>query len=756
MTSSIRLALALLFAFVAAVPSVAGSQNRAHDRDRDALLGELETAPAPGVPGRLTVFGEGAFAVLAPERDGAPRAVMAGATVGRKGHLVLFGHGGYLGLGSAEREDGRELLRRSLEWAGQGLPRSARRRVELVDAAPLAPVLAKLGFEVSLRDAPGAKPALVVLGHSHPSAQERADLAASMAGGGGLLCAATGWGWQQLNPGRDIATDLPLNLLLQPFGLAATGGSSGGDGDGAFRVAPARSAAEGDLAHAGRTLERLTAGKLADRDGAAARGVLLDAALAVPEDEPRIGAPIAALAAERLDLWRAGRATPLSPDPRDSLSVSIWTRRWERAAPDDVPAAPGIEAFPGLLPSGLELVDRSVTVPAGPRGRRSLGLWSPAGSVVRVEVAGGQVPARTAVRVGAHSDELWHKPRWERWPRISRAVPLIDGQVELATAFGGLLYLELDQALGDDLRLEVSGAVAAPLLRAGADDAELAAFRAQLEALPPAATAPWVELAGRHVILTVPADAARACADPAGAIAYWDATWEAHVALLGAPLADRPERFVFDRQISAGWMHSGYPIMAHLVSARDALDTSRLRREGDWGLFHELGHNAQDRAWTSANMGEVTCNLFSLHAMERMAGIGVGDNERGGGLLPALRAHRAAVAQGEAGFDELRGDPFAMLAPFVELQLAFGWEPFTAVFAEHRAVAADAGADPLGLGPPRGAGAARDQAVRDQWALRFSRAVGRDVSPFLRSCGWPLSESVGESLSDLDGWMPGQ
>ena len=38
-------------------------------------------------------------------------------------------------------------------------------------------------------------------------------------------------------------------------------------------------------------------------------------------------------------------------------------------------------------------------------------------------------------------------------------------------------------------------------------------------------------------------------------------------------------------------MHSGYPFMAHLASAADWVDTTYLLSEGDWGTFHELGHN---------------------------------------------------------------------------------------------------------------------------------------------------------------------
>jgi hypothetical protein len=40
-------------------------------------------------------------------------------------------------------------------------------------------------------------------------------------------------------------------------------------------------------------------------------------------------------------------------------------------------------------------------------------------------------------------------------------------------------------------------------------------------------------------------------------------------------------------------MHSGYPMMAHLDAADRILDLDMLQSDGDWGVFHEFGHNMQ-------------------------------------------------------------------------------------------------------------------------------------------------------------------
>ena len=55
-----------------------------------------------------------------------------------------------------------------------------------------------------------------------------------------------------------------------------------------------------------------------------------------------------------------------------------------------------------------------------------------------------------------------------------------------------------------------------------------------------------------------------AAADPITLMNTWDLLMDAAADLEGTSHARaREERFVADRQISAGWMHSGYPIMGY-------------------------------------------------------------------------------------------------------------------------------------------------------------------------------------------------
>jgi hypothetical protein len=78
---------------------------------------------------------------------------------------------------------------------------------------------------------------------------------------------------------------------------------------------------------------------------------------------------------------------------------------------------------------------------------------------------------------------------------------------------------------------------------------------------------------------------------------------------------------------------------------------------------------------------------------------------------------------------------------YVQLRRAFGWEPFKKVFASYRD--ASAGAAPR-----------NDDEKRDQWMVRFSKVVGRDLGPFFRRWGVPVSPEAEKLIGHLPPWMP--
>jgi hypothetical protein len=179
--------------------------------------------------------------------------------------------------------------------------------------------------------------------------------------------------------------------------------------------------------------------------------------------------------------------------------------------------------------------------------------------------------------------------------------------------------------------------------------------------------------------------------------------------------------------------------MTHMDGAVFMTELAKLRDGSNaWGLFHELGHNHQAGDWTFSGTGEVTCNLFSLYGIETLCSP-VPTN----GGHPALDQTRRIEIYLEDGapFEEWKREPFLALQMYMQLQAAFGWDAFKRVFAEYRDL-------------PAGERPKDDDEERDQWMVRFSRAVGKDLGPFFAKWGVPVSESARAEVAGLGGWMP--
>jgi hypothetical protein len=77
--------------------------------------------------------------------------------------------------------------------------------------------------------------------------------------------------------------------------------------------------------------------------------------------------------------------------------------------------------------------------------------------------------------------------------------------------------------------------------------------------------------------------------------------------------------------------------------------------------------------------------------------------------------------------------PFVALTMYAELIDAFGWDSLKKVFRTY-------------LNQPR---LRTEQEKRDQWMIRYSRAVGRNLVPFFTTWGFPLSDSAKAEVQSL-------
>lgn len=696
------------------------------------ILDGVREIASPGTPGNVVVWGDGAEALVCGGRAGAREAVVASASLGA-GRIVAFGHTGYLDAATIRERDTQRLVVNAVRWAGRGAQprvgilgaragealRGSLEHVEEVDSANLAVMLGSLD--------------VLVLGREDLSEAQAASVRDFVERGGGLVVAQTGWGWRQIHQGRDLR-DHAINRIMAPAGLAFGDGTPDATRDHSYSV----DGAPRDLVNASRALALLerqdkfaTTGK---QELTQSEASLSAATRVLPARDAILRPRLAALMASG-----AGGAIPSVRTPLargDALSRVLLAWRLEEVfggATEVCEAHPAAAEFPGLVSADAPRGVHERWIDTGVPGWHSLGLYAPAGETVSLDVPEDAVHAGLTFQIGSHTDELWHLEAWKRAPRVVRNTRVQRGVTALASPFGGLVYVDVPRgsALGE-LRVRVSGAVEAPLFVRGKTD--LKDWRERIRALP----GPWAELASDKVIVSVPSSEIRDLANPDQLMELWDRVLDAAADLATIPRErERPERYVADVQISAGYMHSGYPIMTHLDAARAMSDPGALAK-GNWGLFHELGHNHQERDWTFDGTGEVTCNLFSLYIMETVCG-----------RTPA-EAHEANDRTSErimkyfdkpASLERWSSDPFTALVMYRQMRDAFGWDVYKRVFAEYRA-----------LTP--GERPKSDQARRDHWMERMSRASGMNLGPFFDAWGVTTSPEARERVADLKPWMP--
>ncbi len=499
------------------------------------------------------------------------------------------------------------------------------------------------------------------------------------------------------------------------------------------RAAQAERALDALIAHSGGSKP------LSERDAARCIRTVRMAVHGLPPDDTRL--------LPRLALLRKQHAGDLVPTAKRPLKKSnvlgrllmrIDLDRLGRLPPEKVEAHPAADAFPGPVPADAPRVRRTVSIDTAAPGWHSTGLYAAPGEVVTVTVPASAAGKGLFVRIGCHNDGLWRLDAWKRPPALCHHFRLSATETRAASAFGGPVYVEVPRGcpLGP-VTAVIAGAVEMPYYVHGRTDP--AAWRKTVRHRP----APWAELASEKMILTLPSATVRDLDNPEAVMTFWDAVADACADLAGRPRRrQRPERFVADVQIAAGYMHAGYPIMTLLDMPPVMVDVPRLKRNGHggvWGLFHELGHNHQSRDWTFRGTGEVTVNLFTMYVFETVCGRE--PTRCHGGISDRARAKKTRRYLADPDFAKWKRDPFLGLIMYIQMQKAFGWDAFKKVFAEYRAL------EPSER--PRS-----DDQRRDQWLVRFSRTVGRDLGPFFAAWHIPVSDAARREVAELPDWMP--
>jgi len=715
----------------------AWSQSDWQNAEREKLLAGVETLPKNGLPGPLAIWGERAFPVVAAAAPGKPESAVCAAASFGKGRALIYGHPAYLtGEGSAG-----VLLLNAVRWTSQ----KQRPRIGLKNAN-LQDFFQANGLRAAVIEGPLKGKALNAFDVVIADVQDVTDEAEGQAiqsyikRGGGFIAAMTGWAFDQTSGGKVLNLSHGLRRAFMPIGMAFTTES---DAFAANEVNGFESRAElpalMNASEAINAMKRQRAGDatLSPDDIAQATSAIQLAMAAQPPEGTAFQSMVLrafsdgepAVPTEEFPLTQVDHA-----DAR--IRLGMETRVLALAPGNEVNAHAAATAFPGLAPDDAPRVNKDIRIDPNISGWQSTGLWVNAGDSLMVTMPAENANLGYALRIGCHTDTLYHLDSWSRAPEITRSVRLTQEITSTVSAFGGLVYIDVPSSAAgaEPFTVTIDNAIEAPLFVLGETTDEEWNRRIKTRA------APWAEFACDNLILSCPTANARKVRTPTQMMTFWQKVVEAQDDLSNQTSErKRPERIVTDVQISVGYMHSGYPVMVPTSTADDMLTFTRLKFP-DWGFYHELAHNHQRDTFTFEGAGEVTNNVIGMYCYQEV----MGKDWLIGHTAISAEARKEfiqRIKQSDDKWQLWKSEPFLALTTYIQLVQAFGWESWRAYLYSF----ADESFGPV----PQ-----NDDQTRDQFLIRYSKITGKNLGPFFDFWGIPVSADAKKRVRKLEPWMP--
>ncbi|XP_034374688.1 TRPM8 channel-associated factor 2 [Arvicanthis niloticus] len=694
-------------------------------RDQEQLLDGISMLDirTGGVPSQLLVHGSLAFPVGLD--NSFLSCFLAAAHYGR-GRVVLAAHEAMLGAPKME-----PFLLNAIRW----LSRDQRANVGVNKSLKsLNSLLLKHGLKCSLES--HLTDDMSVYCCAAYSDQDAKKIQEFVAEGGGLLIGGQSWWWASQNPGSSALGSFPGNVILNTFGLSILPHTID---PGCFPLLPidirnyhfrrALSEFQAMLSHKGGNLEKKYLGKLGV-DGA---GFLQIPAKGVP-------AYLSVHRILRKMLRQAGlpavsKKNPVSSHSCEAALLHLATQLAHSGTDcSQIVHNLDTQTCSSNLCSSEHpiIVEINGTNPGDRDVWMSTGLYLLEGQSTEISISEAAASAGLKVQIGCHTDDLSKATQLFRAPVVTYQCCMNRSQQSVSCLWGGLLYIIVPKGcqLGP-VSVTFRNAVPAPYYKLGKTSLEEWKSCIQKD------LGSWGELATDNVILTVPTASLKTLEDPEPLLQLWDEIMQAVARLASQPFPfKRPERIVADVQISCGWMHAGYPIMCHLESVQELINLANIRSEGLWGPIHELGHNQQRSGWEfPPHTTEATCNLWSVYVHETVLGI------------PRAQAHPELKLEErekrikkhlQEGAPLQNWNVWTALETYLQLQEAFGWEPFISLFAEYQSISQI----------PED-----NESKMNMWLKLFSEKVQKNLVPFFEAWGWPIQKKVAKDLTCYPSWQ---
>ncbi|XP_018543104.1 TRPM8 channel-associated factor homolog [Lates calcarifer] len=666
----------------------------------------------------VLVHGPLAFPIGTTE-DG--RVFLAGAYYGQ-GRVVVITHEGLL-----RRETLAPVWNNAIRWLDQGRDGVIGVVPQLDQAFDLFCKSDLNCMKTNLREDLSV---FVCTAYSDDHVEEIQDFVAE---GGGLLIGGHAWHWAQTHRDQNPMTDFPGNKILNKMGLSLLENIIW---EGSYK-APVPSQAIKDTHHFRHLLHRFAGhvneGKeLTKHEEEGLKKLSGDCAnyLCMKAHDScsyTLVMSILTNILKKLGMPEVGDSCPVK-SPKDHLLLSLGAEVYK--------VSPDPDALLHYLikdnPSSPVVKNQRIWVTANTAGGEewiSTGLYLSPGMKTYMVIPAEIVNKGWKVQIGCQTDRL-NAAELKRAPHVCERIPITSEMMQVWNLWGGLIYLIAPpKTQVEGVEVIVQMAVPAPYYRSGVTTA---ADWSLLRTAP----APWGELEFDNIILTVPSDVVRDLERPDELASHWDAIMRAVADLSAIPqIFPRKERFVTDVQISHGWMHAGYPIMAHKPIAAQLVSVEHARTKDLWGPIHELGHNQQRGCWEfPPHTTEATCNLWAVYVHEEVLGI---NRAQAHEAMTLEKRNKRAADYATAGRNISNWNVWVALETYIQLQEKFGWDAFKKVFAAYHQMS----------NFPRD-----DKGKMNLYAETFSQTVEMNLAGFFKAWGWPIETTTDEKLSNLPPW----
>lgn len=430
-----------------------------------------------------------------------------------------------------------------------------------------------------------------------------------------------------------------------------------------------------------------------------------------------------------------GRKVKFCNASKTSILIDEFLR--QRKFFDGVPC--GLDLFPGMptqeSTQTMALIDLMIDRP----GYYPIGFYACPNQEIRINVDSVPLGCECTVLIGCHTSNLVQCQEWLRWPRISTEVRLELPTTVVRTIYGGGIYLRLLRHT--ELRV-LTVQIFGSLCHSPCMYSESAKSMAKWNSIR-SSPAPWADLAGQYIILTIPSVWVRDLEtyEVAMLLHHWDSVVESNYqmkwyetvqARKNLDTASR-EWVLFDLQRNNRPAAMGQPVVLALPAHSTMkclpdecpsriLDVDWLQTRGDWTIYRGLGLNMVDEGLAFCR-DEILAAVFALHAIEKTTDEFATENYHLTQLYPVIKK----FLSGPCGYSYWFTDRVVSVGFIAHAIMHFGYQAFQALFAKFRET-------------PQNKLPVTDDEKISYWVLQFSLMKGQNMQNFFEFWGIPVRD----------------